>query len=153
MKLKTVENYFILSELTTCLKVEFVLQQEFNNHNFGHNFGPCRDRRFSGDGTIPLVCPSFYQISFSSKFNLVMFKIEPVNLHEQFASDYLRLLKIYYKKKAVSACVWDKSLISTSCSIVNNLFYILDFLHRCKREVLYAGSVRPSVDHYNKPRL
>ena len=27
-----------------------------------------------------------------------MFKIEPVNLHEQFASDYLRLLKIYFKK-------------------------------------------------------
>ena len=28
-----------------------------------------------------------------------MLKNEPVNLHEQFASDYLRLLKIYLKKK------------------------------------------------------
>ena len=46
-----------------------------------------------------LGLPLRYQISLSSKFNLVMFKIEPVNLHEQFASDYLRLQKIYLKNK------------------------------------------------------
>ena len=50
-------------------------------------------------GFDPRVCSSLYQITFCAKFNLVMFKIEPVNLHEQFASDYLRLLKIYLKKK------------------------------------------------------
>ena len=53
-----------------------------------------------GFDPIPRVCSSFYRISFCPKFNLIMFKIEPVNLHEQFASDYLiRLVKIYLKKK------------------------------------------------------
>ena len=54
-------------------------------------------------GSIPRVCSSLYQISFCPKFNLVMFKIEPNNLHEQFASDYLRLLKIYLKEKVIAS--------------------------------------------------
>ena len=47
----------------------------------------------------PGFVPPGLLLPFSPKLNLVPFKTEPVNLYQQFASDYLRLLKIYLKKK------------------------------------------------------